>query len=82
MTDRLFSTYDLGATIEKQGQVLAGEVNSLSENEVLNTSHEDMVKYLVEKHRINPLVIDESGIPCRLRRHSDRRKWRSSSRHL
>ena len=28
----------------------------------MNTSHEDMVKYLVEKHRINPLVIDESGI--------------------
>ena len=62
MPDPLFFTYDLRKTIESQGKALASEINSLSENEVLNTSQEDMVKYLVEKHRIKPLVIDESGI--------------------
>ena len=62
MIEPLFRTYDLGKTVEKQGQSLANEVNSMSENEVLNTSQEDMVKYLVDKWNINPLTIDESGI--------------------
>ena len=62
MTEPLFHTYDLRRTVESQGQSLAKEINSLSENEVLNTSQEDMVKYLAEKWRINPLAVDESGI--------------------
>ena len=62
MTEPLFHTYDLRRTIEGQGQGLANEVNSMSENEVLNTSQEDMVKYLTEKWKGNPLAIDESGI--------------------
>ena len=62
MNDLLFHSHDLRATIENQGRHLANEINSLNENEVLNTSHEDMNNYLVEKYRINPLVIDESGI--------------------
>ena len=62
MNDRLFHSYDLRMTIENQGKTFDNEINSLSENEVLNTSQEDMVKYLVGKHRINPLAIDEPGI--------------------
>ncbi len=62
MTEMLFHTNDLRRTIEAQGRGLANEVDSMSENEVLTTSPEDMVKYLAEKWRINPLAIDESGI--------------------
>ena len=62
MTEPLFHTYDLRQTIENQGQSLAKEINSLSENEVLTTSQDDMLKYLAEKWRINPLAIDESRI--------------------
>ena len=62
MTNPLFNTYDLRMTIQNQSETLSKEINSLRENEVLNTSQEDMVKYLAEKHRINPIVIDESGI--------------------
>ena len=61
MIEPLFRSYDLGRTIDNQEQGLANEVNSMSENEVLNTSQEDMIKYLVDKWGINPLVIDESG---------------------
>ena len=62
MTEPLFNTYDLQRTIENHRQGLAKQVASMSENEVLNTSQEDMAKYLTEKWRIDPLVIDESGI--------------------
>ena len=62
MTDLLFCTYNLRDVIKSREQSLAKEINSLSENEVLNTSHGDMVKYLSERWRIDPLEIDESGI--------------------
>ena len=62
MNDRLFHTYDLQRTIENHAQGLAKEINSTSENGVLNTSTEDMVKYLTEKWRLDPLAINESGI--------------------
>ncbi|MYC38102.1 MAG: hypothetical protein F4X66_14485 [Chloroflexi bacterium] len=62
MVELLFHTYDLRQTIENQAHGLANEINSLSENEVLNASQEDMVKYLVEKWIINPLAVDESGV--------------------
>ena len=62
MTERLFYSYRLSDVIKNQEQTLANEINSLSEHEVLNTSQEDMVSYLIEKYRINPLEIDESGI--------------------
>ena len=38
------------------------EIGSLSEERVLNTSPEDLCQYFVEKYRIEPLTIDESGI--------------------
>ena len=62
MADLLFYKYNLRATIENQGGGLTKEINALSEAQVLNTSQEDMLEYLIEKHRINPLVINESGI--------------------
>ena len=62
MPDELFSKYDLRGTIENQGHALAKDINSLGENEVLSASQEEMVTYLVEKHGINPLAIDEPSI--------------------
>ena len=62
MTDPLFFKYDLRATIENQARGLANEINSLSEAQILNASQEDMLEYLVEKHKINPLEIDEAKI--------------------
>ena len=58
MAEALFHTYELRRTIENQRQALDKEINSLRENEVLQTSHQDMLKYLTEKWKINPLMID------------------------
>ena len=62
MTEPLFYKYDLNATIENHRRAVTKEITSLPENQVLNTSQEDMVKYVSEKHVIDPAVIDESGI--------------------
>ena len=63
MPEQLFYKYDLSGTTENSGRALADDINSLGENEVLGTSEQDMVAYLVEKQEIAPLTIaDESGI--------------------
>ena len=62
MDNLLFYTHDLGQIIEGRCRALANEIDALTESEVLNTSQEDMIKYLTEKYRINPLYIDESSI--------------------
>ena len=62
MNDLLFHTYDLQRTIENHAQGLAEEINSMSENEVLNTSMEDVVKYLTKKWGFDPLAINEPSI--------------------
>ena len=62
MTEPLFHKYDLRATIENHRRAVTKETASLSENQVLNTSQEDMVKYLSEEHRIDPVAIDDSSI--------------------
>ena len=62
MPDELFRKYALSEIIANQGHALANDINSLGENEVMSTSQEDMVTYLVEKHGINPLAIDEPSI--------------------
>ena len=63
MPEQLFYKYDLNGTTENSGRTLADDINSLGENEVLGTSEQDMVAYLVEKQEIAPLTIaDESGI--------------------
>ena len=62
MTEVLFHAYDLRGTLENHRRNLVNEANSMSENKVLSTPQEDSVEYLVEKHRIPPVVIEESGI--------------------
>ena len=62
MDNLLFYTHDLRQVIEGQVRALVDEIDTLTENNVLNTSQEDMIKYLTEKYRINPLRIDDTGI--------------------
>ena len=62
MDSLLFYTHDLRQVIEGQGRALVDEIDTLTESEVLNTSQEDMIEYLSEKYRVNPLRIDETGI--------------------
>ena len=62
MTELLFHAYDLRRTLENHTRNLVNEANSMSENKVLNTPQEDLVESIVEKHRISPVAIDESGI--------------------
>ena len=62
MDNLLFYGHNLRERIESQEQDLAKEINSMSEADVLSTSRGDMVKYLVEKWIINPLVVDELRI--------------------
>lgn len=62
MTDRLFRNADLSDVLAGQEQTMANEVGSLSEARVLNTSPEILCDYFVEKYKVEPLVIDESGI--------------------
>lgn len=57
-----FSTHDLLRVIENQGRALANAIDSLTEIQVLNTSQENMPKYLIEEYRINPIDIDKSNI--------------------
>ena len=62
MDNLLFYTHDLRQVIENQGRALDKEIDSLTENGVLNTSLEDMVEYFTEKYRINPLRIGETDV--------------------
>lgn len=62
MTDRLFRNADLSDVLAGQKQKVADEIGSLSEERVLNTSPEKLCDYFVEKCRVEPLVIDKSGI--------------------
>jgi len=62
LTDRLFRNADLSDVLAGQEQTMANEVGSLSEARVLNTSPEILCDYFVEKYKVEPLVIDESGI--------------------
>ena len=62
MTELLFQAYDLRRTLENHTRNLVNEANSMSENRVLNTPQEDLVEHLVEKHKIPPVAINESGI--------------------
>ena len=62
MTEVLFHAYDLRGTLENHTRGLVNEANSMGENQVLNTPQEDLIEYLVERHRIPPVAIDESGI--------------------
>ena len=62
MADLLFSDYELARVLEQQGQKLSNEVASLGEDQVLNTSPDDLCKYFVRKYMVEAPQIDESGI--------------------
>ena len=62
MTNPLFRNADLRDVLAGQEQKMADEIGSLSEERVLNTSPDELCVYFVEKYRVEPLVIDESGI--------------------
>lgn len=50
----LFSDLDLHAGMETQRKEIPREVNGLDANQVLNTAPEDLIKYFVDKHWIQP----------------------------
>ena len=62
VADLLFHKYQLGSCLTGQDRALQDEVDSLSEDRVLNTSLEDLCNYFVEKYRIVAPEIAESGI--------------------
>ena len=62
MTGSLFRDADLRDVLAGQEQAMANEIGSLSEERVLNTSPELLCDYFVGKYRIEPPVIQRSGI--------------------
>ena len=62
MTLRLFSDDSLGSVLAGRQQAWSKEIDSLSESQILNTPSEDLCSYFVEKHRVEPIVLDESAI--------------------
>lgn len=59
---RLFSNYDLQATLDNQFKGILPEVESIDDNRLLNTSIEDLVQYFEEKMKIEPIALTENGI--------------------
>ena len=62
MTDFLFDGGYLDDALRAQGQKMRDEINSLDENQILNTSEEDLCNYFFEKYKVEVLQIDESQI--------------------
>lgn len=62
MTDLLFYRKYLSDALRAQGQKMLDEINSLDENQILNTSEEDLCNYFVKKYEVEALKIDESQI--------------------
>ena len=62
MADLLFHKYDLRSVLTRQEQAFANEVLSLPEEQVLNSSLEDLCTYFAEKYTIVPPIVDESNI--------------------
>ncbi len=58
----LFSDYDLRSTLDDQFRAMQSEIESMSDDRLLNTSVASMVSYLEEKYRIEPVSINEEGI--------------------
>ena len=62
VTIQLFRDYDLGRVLTSQGEELSKEVGSLSEDQVLSASPEDLCSYFVGKFSVDVLEIDETAI--------------------
>lgn len=58
----LFSKYDLRGTLENKTNEMQSEIDRMDDDRLLNTSVNDMVSFLVEKHSIENIQLDESGI--------------------
>lgn len=58
----LFSKFDLRLVLENQVREMPSEVESLGDNRLLNTSVDDLVSYLENKYRIEPVALDETAI--------------------
>ena len=58
----LFDGGDLIYVLQDQGQKMRNEINSLSENQILNTLEDDLCNYFFEKYKVETLQIDESQI--------------------
>lgn len=53
----LFSTHDLSGVLQNAVQQMRQEVESLEANRLLNTAPEDLKNYLVQKYRVEPIVL-------------------------
>ena len=62
MTDLLFNNDKLSNVLTGQERMISNEIDSLGEDRVLNSSLEDLCDYLIEKYKVEPIVIDEPGI--------------------
>ena len=62
MTDSLFRDTYLSDVLTGQEQTMFDDIGSLSEKRVLNSAPDELCNYFVGKYRIEPPVIDESGI--------------------
>ena len=62
MTDLLFRDAELQSILAGHQQELSREIRSLGEKQVLNTPPADLCDYFFEKYKVEPIVIDESGI--------------------
>ncbi len=58
----LFSDYDLRQPLENHFQSMLNEVNAMGDDQLLNTSVDDMVTYLDDKFKIETILIYEDGI--------------------
>lgn len=62
MMDLLFAQADWFSVAENQKANMGREVLGLNENQVLNTSVDDLCAYLVNKYSVDVPVLDEDGI--------------------
>lgn len=58
----LFSDHYLRSILDNQFQSMQSEIESMGDDQLLNTSVADLVSYLEGKYRIEPVSINEEGI--------------------
>jgi len=61
-TFRIFAGGDLSIFLEQHRGALRGEIQNEDKNKLLNVNEEDYVTYLVEKYRVDPLLIDFENV--------------------
>lgn len=62
MSELLFQSYSPQNVVRFQMNTITDVVDSMGAREVLDTSFEDMVEYLTDRWRIDPVTVNESGI--------------------